>query len=150
MTTVVVGGIIQRDDKYLLIQEAKAECRGRWWTPTGHVESGESLLAGVIREIKEECGFDVKPTGIVLIAEQNERDYLGIYFATEIMTDKLSYNSEEILDAKWFSHEEILAMQEQIRIPKILLAAIDNLRAGKVVPMSLIRTFPWYEEGSVK
>ena len=51
---IVVGGIIEKDGKYLLIQEAKKMCYGKWNFPAGRLEFKESLKQGAIREIKEE------------------------------------------------------------------------------------------------
>ena len=50
---IVVGGIIEKDGKYLLIQEAKKMCYGKWNFPAGRLEFKESLKQGAIREIKE-------------------------------------------------------------------------------------------------
>ena len=40
---VIVGGIIEKDGKYLLIQEAKKMCYGKWNFPAGHLDFNESL-----------------------------------------------------------------------------------------------------------
>ena len=41
-------------NKVLLIQEAKASCRGRWYLPAGRVEPNESF---VVRTLYSCCGF---------------------------------------------------------------------------------------------
>lgn len=141
--TIVVGGIIERDGKYLLIQEAKENCRGKWWFEMGHLEDGENVFDGAIREIKEECGFDVDLTGVCSIVFQPEHSVLGFYFTTKILTDKLNYNSQEILDARWFTYEEILAMKDQIRVPGAMMTALENVRAGKIMPLDIIKDLKW-------
>lgn len=143
MSTVIVGGIIERDGKYLLIQEAKESCRGKWWLEMGHLEAGETIFEGAVREIKEECGFDVKLTGVCLIAAYTDLSLLGFYFTTEIINDQLSYDPKEILDAKWYSYEEIMAMRDQIRAPEAMSAALNNIRAGKIMPLDIIKEFNW-------
>lgn len=143
MTTVIVGGVIERDGKYLLIQEAKEKCRGKWWFEMGHLDDGESLFEGAIREIKEECGFDVELTGICSIVAQPERSLLGFYFTTRILTDTLKYDSAEILDAKWFTYEEILAMKDQIRVPEAMMVALENIRAQKIMPLDIVKELSW-------
>lgn len=47
---VIVGVVIERDDKYLLVQEAKERCRGKWNLPAGHLDPNETILAGAKRE----------------------------------------------------------------------------------------------------
>lgn len=45
--TYVVAGVIwsdeERERKVLLIQEAKASCRGKWYLPAGRVEPNETF-----------------------------------------------------------------------------------------------------------
>lgn len=52
MGRIVVGGIIEKDGKFLLVQEGKEECRGKWNIPAGHLEPNETILDGVKREVK--------------------------------------------------------------------------------------------------
>ena len=54
---VIVGGIIEKEGKYLLVQEAKKKCYEKWNFPAGHLDFNESLEQGAIREIKEETGY---------------------------------------------------------------------------------------------
>ena len=35
---VIVGGIIEKDGKYLLVQEAKSKCYKKWNFPAGHLD----------------------------------------------------------------------------------------------------------------
>ena len=39
----VVGMVLMHEGKVLLIQEAKASCRGSWYLPAGRVEPNETL-----------------------------------------------------------------------------------------------------------
>lgn len=64
MGTIIVGGVIKKDDKYLLVQEAKKRCRGKWNIPAGHLDTNESIFEGAKREVFEECGYNVELTGI--------------------------------------------------------------------------------------
>jgi len=40
---VIVGGIIEKNGKYLLVQEAKKKCYKKWNFPAGHLDFNESL-----------------------------------------------------------------------------------------------------------
>ena len=42
-TCYIVCGLVVRDGKVLMIQEAKQSCRGMWYMPAGRMEKGESL-----------------------------------------------------------------------------------------------------------
>ena len=40
----IVAAVIVRDDKVLMVQEAKPSCRGKWYLPAGRMEKGESIV----------------------------------------------------------------------------------------------------------
>ena len=46
---VVAGVLIEKNNKYLLVQEKKEEVRGLWNLPAGHVEVGDSITTPRIR-----------------------------------------------------------------------------------------------------
>ena len=50
---VAAGILVERGDEVLLV---KTERRG-WEFPGGQIEEGESVLDGVIREVREEANF---------------------------------------------------------------------------------------------
>ena len=45
---IVAAVIWNEDEEVVLIQEAKASCRGTWYLPAGRVEPDESLLVCMI------------------------------------------------------------------------------------------------------
>jgi ADP-ribose pyrophosphatase YjhB (NUDIX family) len=47
---IIVGGIIEKDNKILMVKEAKKKCYGKWNVPAGHLEDGETIFKGAIRE----------------------------------------------------------------------------------------------------
>ncbi len=53
--------IVEKDDYYLLIQEAKPERANSWYLPAGRVEPGESIIEAAKRETLEESGLSVEP-----------------------------------------------------------------------------------------
>lgn len=139
--TIIVGGVVERDGKYLLIQEAQSKCRGKWFLEAGHLEPDETIFDGAKREIREECGCDVELTNVCLIHHLPERSFLGIYFSTRLLREQVyPLDSAEILDARWFTYEEICAMRDtgQLRIAEVVLGAIDNIRRGCLAPLELI------------
>lgn len=57
------------------------------------------------------------------------------------MREEIEFDPAEILDVKWFSYEEILAMRSEIRNEDLLIGAIENARNGLVAPMGIVRQF---------
>lgn len=144
-TVVIVAGIIERDDKYLLVQEAKPQCYKQWNIPAGHLDLSENILEGAKREIKEEAGCDVELTGLCQVGNRIHGDHNKIYlvFTTKLLSEEPKIeHPEEILDIKWFSYEEITSMREQIRNTHLMIESIDNYRQGIIAPLELVSIYP--------
>ena len=141
MPTIIVGGVIEKDGKYLLVQEAKEKVRGKWNLPAGHLDPNETIFEGGKREVKEESGFDVELTGVCQIGNQKLADdtFVSVVFSTKIISGDIKFDPNEILDVKWFTYDEIVAMKNQIRMESFLLGAIDNLRNGLVSPIEIVK-----------
>lgn len=58
---VGVGAIVFRNKEVLLVKRNKEPSKGFWSIPGGLVELGEDLREALKREVKEECGLEIKP-----------------------------------------------------------------------------------------
>lgn len=137
---VIVGGIIEKDGKYLLVQEAKKKCYEKWNFPAGHLDFNESLTQGAIREIKEETGCDVKLNGICYIPNRIMEDDLlvMITFNCKLINEDIKFDKEEILDVKWFEYNEIVNnMEEQLR-GSYVKTAIINHKQKLIAPIEIV------------
>ena len=54
-----VGAVAVMDGSLLLVRRATEPFIGRWTLPGGRVEAGESIIAALVREVREETGLDV-------------------------------------------------------------------------------------------
>jgi ADP-ribose pyrophosphatase YjhB (NUDIX family) len=137
---IIVGGVIEKDNKYLLVQESKPKCYGKWNIPAGHLDPGESIFDGAKREIKEETNCDVELTGVCNIGNHivPNDTFVAIVFTTKLLTDTVKPQAGEILEAKWFTYEEIVAMSDQLRRADWIISAIDFARRG-AAPLDLVR-----------
>ena len=99
---IIVGGIIEKEGKILMVQEAKKICYGKWSFPAGHLEDGETIFDGAIREIHEETGCKVKLTKLLPIINRklNNEMFIMIIFAAELLEEKIKFEPKEILDVK--------------------------------------------------
>ena len=140
MGIIVVGGVLKRNGKYLLVQEAKNEFRGKWNPPAGRLNPGENVLEGAKREIFEESGFTVKLTGIVKIRNSaiTNDSFIGIIFDTDITDSHENRNRGEILQTGWFTYDEILQMHDELRSYDWIVEAIDAVEHNKVYGIDLI------------
>ena len=67
---VGVGAVIVHDDRVVLIKRKYEPLAGQWSLPGGTLELGESLEAGVAREIREETGLDVEVGPVVEVFDR--------------------------------------------------------------------------------
>lgn len=65
-TRVAAYGLLRDGDQILLcrLSERIATNKGRWTLPGGGIEFGESPVDAMIREVREETGLLVEPTGL--------------------------------------------------------------------------------------
>ena len=137
---VIVGGIIEKEGKYLLVQEAKKKCYEKWNFPAGHLDFNESLEQGAIREIKEETGCDVKLNGICYIANRIMEDdlFVMIAFNCKLINEDIKFDKEEILDVKWFEYNKIINdMEGQLRGSYVKTAIINN-KQKLIAPIEIV------------
>ena len=141
MGTIIVGGVIEKDGKFLLVQEAQEKCRGKWNIPAGHLDPNETIFDGAKREIKEETGCNVELTGVLQIGNRVlENDiFLSVVFSTKLIDENIKYNQDEILDVKWFSYEEILDMINELRLYNWIVNSITALMENKVADINIVK-----------
>ncbi|WP_108664173.1 NUDIX hydrolase [Euzebya rosea] len=54
---VGVGAVVVHDGRLLVVQRGNEPARGSWTLPGGRLEPGETIDAGVLRELEEETGL---------------------------------------------------------------------------------------------
>lgn len=137
---VIVGGIIEKEGKYLLVQEAKKKCYEKWNFPAGHLDFNESLEQGAIREIKEETGCDVKLDGVCYVANRILEDdlFVMIVFNAKLINENIEFDKEEILDVKWFDYDEIVNKMESMLRENYVRTAVINQNNNLVAPIDIV------------
>jgi 8-oxo-dGTP diphosphatase len=74
---VGVGAVIVDGERVLLVKRAHEPLKGQWSLPGGAVEVGESLEAGLVREVREETCLDVTVGPVVEVLDRISRDANG-------------------------------------------------------------------------
>jgi len=124
----LAGCLVEKDGRFLLVQEAQKKAYKLWNTPAGHVDEGETVEQAAVRETKEESGYDVV-LGRKLGVYQSKRGHPLHIFSAQIIGGELSFPADEILDARWLTKDEIkqLDTEGKLRGPHILLALDEYL-----------------------
>jgi 8-oxo-dGTP diphosphatase len=106
---IVVGVILKKEDKILLVKEILEDLKEHWIFPGGGVDFGETIEKAAIREAKEEIGIDIEIKDFLGIKEiiRQQFDYHSIifFFVAEPLNSKIS-KIKKVLDAKYFTIEE--------------------------------------------
>lgn len=146
---VTVAALIQRDGRYLLVEERTAEGL-RLNNPAGHLERGESPLQAVCREVLEETArrFVAEALlGIYLSRFQRpttgeDVTYLRLAFTGSVgEADPAQRLDDGIVRTLWLTADEIRACRERHRSP-LLLRCVDDHLAGRRYSLDLITTDP--------
>ncbi|MEQ1555974.1 MAG: NUDIX hydrolase [Gallionella sp.] len=136
-----VAAIIERDGKFLLVEEETAQ-GARFNQPAGHLEAHESLFEAVVRETLEESAYHFAPQHLTGIyrwhAEESDTTYLRFAFTGELA----GFEENRALDtgiirAVWLSLAEVRACQASHRSP-LVLRCIEDYLAGHRYPLELI------------
>lgn len=145
--SVTVAAIIERDGRYMLIEEHTPEGL-RLNNPAGHLDPGESPEQGVAREALEETAHPFRPTalvGIYLSRFQRESTgedvtYLRFAYGGEVGEPEVGRALDTgIVRTLWMTPEEVRASAERHRSPLVLRCIEDHL-AGQRFPMEAVLT----------
>lgn len=56
--------------RVLLVQRGREPSKGKWSLPGGALELGESLVEGIVREVKEETGLEVEALELIELVDR--------------------------------------------------------------------------------
>ncbi len=103
---VVVGAAVVRHGRVLATRRAHPpSVRGRWELPGGKVEPGETDAEAVVREVREELGWQVRVTGR-LAGEQPVEDLLVLrVMLAEPLGGEPTLHEHDVL--RWLGPEEL-------------------------------------------
>ncbi len=141
---VTVAAVVERDGRYLLVEERAGDGSLQLNNPAGHLDPGETLLQAVVREVLEEAACVFTPThlqGIHLAPSANDDGvtYLRFAFAGTV-SEPLPGRALDsgIVRTLWLTPDEIAAERARHR-STLLMRCIDDHRAGRRYPLDLLQ-----------
>lgn len=150
--SVTVAAIIERNGRFLLVEEMTAEGL-RLNNPAGHLDPGESPAQGCAREALEETTHLFKPTALVgvylsrfrrSVPEQEPEDitYVRFAFCGELGAAQPHLKLDHgIVRTLWLTPDEIRASAARHRSP-LLLRCMDDYLRGQRFALDLVYTDP--------
>ncbi len=146
---VTVAAIIEREGRYLLVEEHTPEGL-RLNNPAGHLDAGEGPIEACAREAWEETAHRFTPTHLVGVylsrfqrpAMGEDITYLRFAFAGTVGDLVVEQRLDDgIVRTLWLTPSEMRASRDRHRSPLVLQCLEDHL-AGQRYPLCLIHTDP--------
>lgn len=154
---VIVGALIVRDGKILLIQENHYPDKGKWNMPAGKLDLGENPFDAVRREVFEESGLKFTPTALLALHSVDRRDIvqgnlrqvhpIRIFFLGDT-TGEVSLEhgdgrdgNQEISSYKWLTPQDILELDDHELRYRDTKQLVRRYLAGARYPLSVIEHF---------
>ena len=147
--SVTVAAIIERDGKFMLVEEETSEGL-KLNNPAGHLDPGESLADACAREALEETTHRFTPKDLVgvymsrMVRAITGEDitYLRFAFCGELGGVQPGAQLDTgIVRTLWMTPDEIRASASRHRSP-LLLRCMDDYLAGQRLPLPLLYTDP--------
>ena len=113
----VFASVFDAAGRILLVRQAYGS--RHWTTPGGRVEVGESPLAALEREVREEIACEVRITHLIGVYAKPYRDDLVLSLAAELLRGVPRACPPEIAELAFFARDELprnIAFNSRIRL----------------------------------
>lgn len=108
------------EHRILLVRQRDS---GRWSTPGGAIEPGESPTQAAIRETQEETGFEVTIEGLrtalggpeyrTTYPNGDELSYVALVFDATVIGGSPTPDGDETIDVAWFALGELTDLPQE-------------------------------------
>jgi len=135
---ITVAAVAETDGRFLLVEE-RINRRLVINQPAGHVERGETLLAAVVREVREETAWRFEPRGLLGVYlwrnPASGRSTMRFAFTGAVTDHDAGQRLDHgIVRTHWFSRTELLERQPRLRSP-LVLRCVEDYLDGRRLPL---------------
>lgn len=131
---LAVSAAIIDNGEVLIVRRARPPVHGVYTLPGGAVESGETLIEAVVREVREETALTVEPATLAGYREmitrepggRTERHFVILCFAARLISGRATPN-EEIDEIRWCHPDELDELNTTDGLADIVSAAFTVL-----------------------
>lgn len=134
--------VLNAEKKILLVKEIRRN-EYAWGLPGGILEKKESIITGLLREVKEETNCDIEPYGILgltnwagaSIFKDDPYTQSGFHFiiASKYVSGKPKPDGEEVFETGFFSPDEF----KELQVPNTIIKFLKSIEDRKYLPLSL-------------
>jgi ADP-ribose pyrophosphatase YjhB (NUDIX family) len=117
---------VVHDDRVLLVRERSD---GKWTLPGGWADQNESPSQGIVREVKEESGYDIRVEALYAVRDRDRHEYVPRYpvsiyklFFTASLVGGAPRSSTEVSEVGFFDPDNLPPLSES----RILLEDVTN------------------------
>lgn len=136
---VTVAAVVMHQGRLLMVEEL---VRGKLVInqPAGHLEPRESLSDAMVRECREETGWEVNPVAFLGVYQWVDPISGRQFLRTAFIAEPITHDAEAELDAGiartlWLSPAELRDCAQRHRSPLVLRVAEDFLD-GRSLPLT--------------
>lgn len=136
--SLTVAAVIEREGRFLFVEERDGGGPRVLNQPAGHVEEGEPLLDAVIREAREETGLAFTPqslVGVYALRAANGKDYLRVCFAGTVAAGEPAPQDADILACHWLTRDE---MEARALRSGLVRRCVEDYLNGQRLPLEAV------------
>ncbi len=138
---ITVAAIAESGGRFLVVEE-RINQRLVFNQPAGHVEPGETLLAAVIREVREETAWRFDPHSLIGIyrwrSPESGVTTMRFAFCGPVDDHRASQPLDRgIVATHWLSRDDLQERETHLRSP-LVMRCIDDYLGGKRSPINTI------------
>jgi len=138
---ITVAAIAETGGRFLVVEE-RVNRRLLFNQPAGHVERGETLLAAVTREAREETAWQFQPQALVGVYlwrnPTSGRAILRFAFTGTVTDHDAALRLDHgIVRTHWLTRTDLQQRQSRLRSP-LVLRCVDDYLAGQRRPLASV------------